>query len=226
MSNQRQIRQIRKRKLGILILDSRRTARRTVEECAEAVGVTPEKFQTFETGSDAPSLPQLELLSLYLNVSLDHFWGKQALAVGNSQPVLEERERMAMLRNRVIGASLRMARNNANLTLQQLSEKAELPEELLKQYELGSVPIPASDLESICAELGLQIQTFFDQHGPIGKWRIQQEMIRKFLDLYPDMQQFISLPVNRPYLELAMRLSELNVEKLRSVAEGLLEITF
>jgi len=36
---------------------------------------------------------------------------------------------------------------------------------------------------------------------------------------------FISKPVNRPYLQLAQRLSEMSVEKLRMVAEGLLEIT-
>lgn len=226
MSNQQQIRQIRKRKLGILILDSRRTARRTVEECAAAISVPPEKFSAFEAGSDSPSLPQLELLSLYLNVPLDHFWGKQALSVVNSQPILEERERTAMLRNRVIGASIRLARNNTHLTLQQLSEKTEFPEQLLNQYELGLVPVPAPDLEIICSAMGLQVQSFFDQHGPIGKWRIQQEMIQKFLDLSPDLQQFITLPVNRPYLDLAVRLSELNVERLRSVAEGLLEITF
>ena len=39
------------------------------------------------------------------------------------------------------------------------------------------------------------------------------------------MQQFVSKPVNQPYLELAQRLSEMSVERLRSVAEGLLEIT-
>jgi hypothetical protein len=37
--------------------------------------------------------------------------------------------------------------------------------------------------------------------------------------------EFVSKPVNRPYLELAQRLSKTNVENLRAVAEGLLEIT-
>jgi hypothetical protein len=32
--------------------------------------------------------------------------------------------------------------------------------------------------------------------------------------------------VNLPYIHLAIRLSDLSVEKLRSVAEGLLEITY
>ncbi|MBN1373699.1 MAG: helix-turn-helix domain-containing protein [Anaerolineaceae bacterium] len=226
MSNLRQITQIRKRKLGILILDSRRAARRTIEECAEALGVPPEKFQAYETGQESPSLPQLELLSLYLNVPLDHFWGKQALSTTTSGPMLEERDRMVMLRNRVIGASLRLARTNAKLSLTEFAENTGLPEDTLKQYELGAAGIPTPDLEAICLALNIPLSTCFDQHGPIGKWRNQQETIQKFLDLEPDAQHFVTQPVNRPYLELARRLSELNVEKLRAVAEGLLEITF
>ena len=50
--------------------------------------------------------------------------------------------------------------------------------------------------------------------------------MQKFLELPPEIQLFASKPVNLPYLELAMRLSELNAEKLRAVAEVLLEITY
>jgi hypothetical protein len=40
-----------------------------------------------------------------------------------------------------------------------------------------------------------------------------------------ELQSFVVKPINQPYLELAQRLSEMSVEKLRAVAEGLLEIT-
>ena len=46
-----------------------------------------------------------------------------------------------------------------------------------------------------------------------------------FTDLPLEMQAFISKPINMPYLELAQRLSEMSVDRLRGVAEGLLEIT-
>jgi hypothetical protein len=49
--------------------------------------------------------------------------------------------------------------------------------------------------------------------------------MQHFDDLPPDLQDFISKPINRPFLEIAQRLSGLSVEKLRAVAEGLLEIT-
>jgi hypothetical protein len=49
--------------------------------------------------------------------------------------------------------------------------------------------------------------------------------VEKFLELPDDLQAFLTQPVNRPYLELAVRLSEMSRDKLRSVAEGLLDIT-
>jgi transcriptional regulator with XRE-family HTH domain len=226
MSNQRQILQIRNKKLGLLIFDARKAMRRSAEECAQAVGVPPEQFQEFERGSRSPSLPQLELLALYLNIPVEHFWGRRALTDTSAPEALQEKERMLLLRNRVIGTNLRLARNNANLSLRQMTEKTGISEENLKRYEQGEIAIPIPELEVMSSALELPIEKFYDQHGPIGKWRAQQGSMQKFLDLPPDIQQFVSKPVNRPYLELAMRLSDLSAEKLRAVAEVLLEITY
>ena len=77
----------------------------------------------------------------------------------------------------------------------------------------------------ILSALGAHIEDFFDQSGPVGKWMNEQLAIQKFLELPEDMQNFACRPVNRPYLELAMKLSEMPTDRLRSVAEGLLDIT-
>jgi hypothetical protein len=69
------------------------------------------------------------------------------------------------------------------------------------------------------------MKEFQDNRGPIGTWIRQQRALQNFAELTPELQEFLSKPVNRPYLELAHRLSEMNVEKLRAVAEGLLEVT-
>lgn len=226
MDNQRQLLQIRKRKLGVLIVDARMASRATVEECAEAVGATVEEYKAFETGANSPSLPQVELLALYLKMPIDHFWGKEALTQPAAAAGPENKTRSLRLRNRVIGASLRLSRTNANLSLSQLSEKTTIPEETLQRYEMGEMPISLPELELINKAFELPIDIHFDQRGPIGRMRAQQEAIQKFLALSPEMQQFITRPVNLPYLQLAMRMSEMDVVKLRAIAESLLEITF
>jgi transcriptional regulator with XRE-family HTH domain len=73
MNNQRQLLQIRKKKLGVLIFDARHASRRTVEECAEALGLRAEEYQSIENAEKPPTLPQLELLSLFLNIPMITF---------------------------------------------------------------------------------------------------------------------------------------------------------
>ncbi|RPJ49121.1 MAG: transcriptional regulator [Chloroflexi bacterium] len=226
MSNERQVLQIRKKKLGLLIFDARKAKRRSTEECAQALSVTSDQFQEFERGVLAPSLPQLELLALYLDVPLEHFWGRRALSEAISPETMQEKDRLMLLRNRVIGTNLRLARNNANFSYREIAEKTGIPEEQMKRYEMGEVAVPTPELELLSNVLDVPIEQFYDRHGPIGKWRSQQGNYLKFLDLPPDIQQFVCKPVNRPYLELAMRLSDLSAEKLRAVAEVLLEITY
>jgi hypothetical protein len=96
---------------------------------------------------------------------------------------------------------------------------------VLEAYELGEQPVPVPDLDAIAFALRSTVKDFQDQHGPVGAWLAQQNALKGFEGLSPEMQAFISKPINRPYLELAQRLSDLSVEKLRSVAEVLLEIT-
>jgi transcriptional regulator with XRE-family HTH domain len=226
MSNIRQLIQIRTKKLGLLMVDARTARRRSLEECAQAMNVSPQELESYETGKLSPGLPQLELLAMFLNIPIQQFWGKQAISGSDQQEEITDRARLVLLRNRVIGASLRLARNGANFSYQEMTERTGIPEEKLKQYEMGAAALPMPELEILSQVLDVPIERFFDQHGPIGKWRNRQNNFQHFVDLPPELQDFISKPVNRPYLELAMRLSELNAEKLRGVAESLLEITY
>lgn len=226
MNNKRQVIQLRRRKLAALIYDSRLAARRTLEECAEALVISPQEYQELESGTLSPTLPQLEILALYLDVPLDHFWGKESAQRPGVPEPIREQARTVALRNRLIGASIRLGRTNVGLAAQDLAAKTGLSEETLNKYELGEIPVPLPELEVIAAALDTPVERYFDQKGPIGHQRVQQELIQQFLTLPEELQEFITRPVNLPYLELAQRLSRLDVQKLRSIAEGLLEITF
>ena len=133
---------------------------------------------------------------------------------------------LVAIRQRIVGVLLRQQRENTSLSLRALSEQSGISTARLKAYELGERPIPLPELEGLVALLGGQIETIFDQTGPIGRWMIQQKAVQDFLQLPPELQSFVSKPVNRPYLELAMKLSGMSTSKLRSVGEDLLDITF
>ena len=53
----------------------------------------------------------------------------------------------------------------------------------------------------------------------------REEAVQQFLEMPTELREFVAMPVNRPYLELAMKLSNMSRDKLRSVAEDLLDIT-
>jgi transcriptional regulator with XRE-family HTH domain len=216
---------IREKKLGLLIRDARTAERRSIKECADAIGIKPGLFRAYEEGRRAPSLPELETLVYYLKLPISHFWGKEIKSDSSSPAELMDTSRLIALRQRMIGALLRQERNNVNMSIRHLANETGISPARLKAYELGERAISVPELESILTIMGSRIETFFDQSGPVGQWMIGQRGLQKFIELPEDMQNFVCQAVNRPYLELAMKLSDMSREKLRSVAEGLLDIT-
>jgi len=217
---------LRSKTLGVLIHDARTASRMSINECAEVIGVTSGLFRSYEKGAKAPSLPELEVLAYFLNLPISHFWGKEAISDDAPPTAQLDLPRLVGLRQRMIGALLRQERINASISMKALAAEGGIPISRLKAYELGERSIPLPELEILISVIGCQTNSFFDKNGPIGQWLIRQKAIEDFLNLPPELQDFVSQPVNRPYLELAQNLSDLSANKLRSVAEGILDITF
>ena len=217
---------IRSKTLGLLMRDARTLARRNVTECARAMGVKPGQYRAYEDGRRAPSLPELEALVYYLDLPLDHFWSKE---IKSGKPMPSEKldlSKLLAVRQRKIGALLRQERMNASVSIRNVALATGLSNSRIKSYELGERPIPLPELEAMIKALGGRIESFFDRSGPIGQWMLNEEAMRDFLEMPLDLRQFVAQPVNRPYLELAMKLSNMSRDKLRSVAETILDITF
>jgi len=216
---------IRSKKLGVLIRDARIAARRSITECAEAIGLKSGAFRAYEEGRKSPSLPELETLVYYLDLPIDHFWSSETKS---NLPLPVEKldlSKLLAVRQRKIGALLRQERMNASISVRNLAHETGISGARIKAYELGERPIPLPELEVLVTTLGGRIESFFDRSGPIGQWMTNEEAIQSFLELSDELREFVAKPVNRPYLELAMKLSDMSKDKLRSVAEDLLDIT-
>jgi transcriptional regulator with XRE-family HTH domain len=216
---------IRSKKLGVLINNARQVNATPAPTCAQVMGIPLAQYEAYERGELSPSLPELEALAFFLKIPLDYFWGRDITGIPISEAPVPDSSRLMALRDRFIGASIRRSRLEAGLTIEDLSEKVGIPPNQLQGYEFGTQPIPIPELEVIATALNRPLKEFQDNRGPIGTWIKQQRAVQNFAELSPELQDFISKPINRPYIELAYRLSEMSVEKLRAVAEGLLEIT-
>lgn len=213
----------RARKLGALIRDARKHSSRSIEECAEVLDMPFETFGQVEVGEYVVSLPELEVLAVYLDVPMGYFWGTHTLEEGG-QPRFQE---MLSLRHKIVGGLLRQARLDAERTIEEVAGELGEDPATIEAYETGREKMPFLQLEQLAGILDLPITHFLDdKHGPLGRHEARQKMERRFREMSPEMKEFVTKPANIAYLQTAKRLSEMDVEQLRAIAAGILEITY
>jgi transcriptional regulator with XRE-family HTH domain len=217
---------VRAKMLGVLLRDARQYAGRTAKDCAEVIDVSPATYAAYEHGDKSPSLPELELLAYFLETPLTHFWGQTTRSDRPDQRPPVPGPTLTELRDRMIGARLRQARLDAHAKIKEFADELGLSAGLLSAYELGQRPIPLPELEVIVNRLGMSLEQLLEPHGVIGQWESAQRLFEGFKSLPPELREFVINPVNAHYLRLAQRLSEMPADHLRSIATGLLDITY
>lgn len=220
---ERQSAQLRTKMLGALIRQARMTAGRSLKEAAALIGTTSGILSSYEKGRRGISLPELELLAFHLDVPLRSLMSA-AKADARKKPEFNPAV-MVSLRQHFIGAMLKTHRTEAGLSLRQLAKSVGLSSARLAAYESGERPIPLAELELLSGALSHSLKDYMDARGPIGEWEAVQESFDDFLRLPAEVREFMSHPDREVYLRMALRLSELPVDKLRTIGEGLLEIT-
>ena len=134
-------------------------------------------------------------------------------------------EHALILRNRAIGKILELKREQNSITYKDIHEKTGISPRRMKKFENGDNAIPLPELELLTNTLGISMKAFREYESVVGQWIASQSGINEFLKLPTEIQVFVTTPVNLPYIHLAEKLSKLSADQLRSVAEGLLEIT-
>lgn len=213
----------RARYLGTLIAEARENAGLLAGDCAQALGMPAEAYELVEQGELPLSLPQLEVLAMVLKVPMAYFWRGEQLT---EAPEIDFASYMA-LRQRIVGVSLRQARLDAGWSVEQLADEAGLPPAQVEAFERGDEPIPYLVLDSLVDLLDASLNDFTLEHdGPLGRHERTLARRQSFADLPEDVQVFVAEPGNLIYLQTAMRLSAMDVDRLRAIAEGILDITF
>ncbi len=196
---------------------------KSLREVARALGISSNTLSSFERGRRAISLPELELFAYHIEIPVPFLLSGQTHTSSEKQKF--NQNMMRTLRNRVIGTSLRAHRKDVGKTIRQLADEVKMPTSRISAYERGERPIPIPHLTVIAAALGHSIEDYFDRDGPVGEWEISRQVYDRIMEMPADIRQFLAQSSNRPSVELAKRFSELPAEQLRSVAEGLLDIT-
>jgi transcriptional regulator with XRE-family HTH domain len=214
---------LRTKMLGAMLRKIRKEKGKSLKETAILVGSTTGKLSAYERGKKTISLPELELFAYQFGVPLKYFLKLDTQS--DIRRSIPEAELLLSLRQKMIGAQLRSHRTEADISLRKLAKSLNIPPSRLSAYERGIRAIPINELETIVNAIGHEIEEYIDRNGPVGEWQQELQAIKMLSQLSPELRDFLSKPVNEPYLRIAKQLSELQVDKLRTVAEGLLEIT-
>jgi len=216
---------IRKKIVGVLLRNARLHAGLGVREAAKATGFSSNAISDYEFGRRDLSLPHLETFAYVYRVPITFFW--------SDNPILGEEERRLpvkqamILRRRIIGVLLRQARMEAGYSLKDLARVLGCSTARITGYELGRTDIPLLALEALADYLSVPMSYFLDQGlRPHGEKVAGIDELERLAQLPAEIREFMLAPANLLYIRVAMRLSPLSADALRSIAEELLEITY
>lgn len=217
---------LRGRIVGVLIRDARVAKGFTVENLAELMRHTPDQLLAWEFGSQVPSLPQLELLAYWLEVPLSHFLSGTETLIDQMAQRSIEHEQYLDIRDHMIGTLIRQAREQAGYTSEYLAQQTGVDADTLRAYEYGQQAIPLTHLTTLASVLRVNVTFFTEGTNRVGRYLEAQEVFETFLEMDPEVRHFIAKPSNHRYIELAMKLADMEINKLRQIAESILEITY
>jgi len=215
---------IRAKMIGVLLRDARLKAGRSLDDCARLLHVGADQVERWEYGDDVPSLPQLELLAFYLDVPVSHFWGVDTLEA-TSEDYVSVQDEYLSLRTRMIGALLRIAREDAGITLEALAEQTAVPIEQITGYEAGDEPVPMHELTVISNVLKKNVSYFLESGSHLGDWLSMREEWKHFTNLPVEVRKFVANPLNLGFIEIAIMFSQMPADKLRNIGASVLNIS-
>jgi len=217
---------VRARITGVLLRDARLAKGYSSEQLAVLMQVNHEVVLAWEFGQLSPTLPQLEMLAYLLEVPVSHFLsGTETLLQKVARRQIDQGQYQS-IRDHMIGAEIRYAREQAGYTITYLAEKSALDADTLQAYEFGHMGVPMPHLVSLASALQVSVSYFLEGSDRVGAFLQAQEAFDAFLKMEPELREFIANPSSHPYIALAMRLAALKTEKLRDIAEHILEITY
>ncbi len=210
--------------IGALISKARQFAGKTSKECANLLGISVKRYEQVENGQLFLSLPEIESLAYFFGVLPQVLLGEEPLKEKTSRLNPEQLQQLIQIRQRIIAATIQLARTQKGLSLKNLAETTKISAARLKRYERLATTIPLNEMHAITAALDISFPSLFNKAGPLADWLKDQKKWEAFCELPEALQDFITTPENRKFLELAMRLKETGIQNLEGLTASLQQL--
>lgn len=207
--------------IGAQIRRARMESGRSTRDLAKLAGISSKRLAAMEAGEIEPALGELEAIAHFLDVSIESL-------LRDDDPETDEPRKqpdfkmMAALRQRIIGARLKQARLDRDLSITETADKLGLTRAQLHGIEMGKRPLPVSRLLKLIQHYDITVDQLLDLGiGPVGEKQLRVMQHMRFDALPEDVKAFVASASSLPYLQAAMHLSQLPKEQLNSAVKVL-----
>lgn len=206
--------------IGVLMRAAREKAHRTVNEVAHRLNVTPARIRAYERGNRDITLPELEVLALFLQTPLSFFFDADTRVVeAMPEPVRPEEMRT---RRAMIGAKLKQARLTEGKSKEDCAQVIGRTPATLGRYERGLTDIPIVELERLAQFLRVNLHYFIERRPYETEMDVMD--LERLAKLPRDARAFALDAGNLPYLRMAMKFADLPTNRLKELGEILLVV--
>lgn len=206
--------------IGVLIRAAREKARRTPVQLAQRLGVTPARVRQYEHGSRDLSLPELELIALYLQTPLSFFISGES-TIEEETPEAPKPEEIRV-RRALIGAKLKQARLAAGKSKEQCAQAIARKPGTIGRYERGASEIPLPELDTLARFLGVNLYYFLERKDDAAAAGLLD--LEKLARMPKEVRAFILETGNLPYLRMAMKFRDIPADRLNELGEIMLVV--
>ena len=190
---------------GVALRKARRENGDDASDFAESMPVDARKFEAWEHGDTAPSLPDLELLA----------------SCQRGARIPNNLDSYRLLRQRMIGVSLRMARQKADISLDELAARIGMASEILEACELGERDATLPELAAIAQAMNAELRVFLEP----AVYATGSDDLAQLADEKADAwRDFATDSENAAFIRLAMAFRNIDSDHLHRIADALFAI--
>jgi transcriptional regulator with XRE-family HTH domain len=163
---------------------TRKSKGRSRQDCAKILGLSTDTYRNIEKGITPFTLPQLELLCIFLGIKFSTFFKEEPPQPPHAMVLnADVRPHYLALRDKMIRAMLSIERENQTVTLENLAQGTHIPLDTLQRYDNGEESVPMDDLLKISNYLGISMDALYE---PIWLNETQQEPSSVMTDWQPE----------------------------------------
>ncbi|MFA7406921.1 MAG: helix-turn-helix transcriptional regulator [Anaerolineaceae bacterium] len=202
----------------------RKNKRRSIHDCATILGLSKETYLNIEKGLEPITLPELELLALYLEEDPSVFLSRDQSPNTNTAFLdANLRSQYVRVRDKMLCALIRLEKSRQAVTLGDIQQATHIPMETLQAYENGTAAIPAGDLIKISVFLGIQTDSLYKPLW-LNKSELEEDVNRDaWQPEFPKSDIPESSDDEEPYTDIMNALCKVSKQDQAFIAKYLIE---